>query len=107
MANFTPKRNANSMVKNIYREHFLKGDILKMDGGGNDFVEVIDRDNCDGWNLRKNVGSNRGKKISRFPKLFFETISELENDGYLVKKNECDMSGCCQYYAYYYYLVGE
>ena len=107
MKGFRAAYNEGDRVKFMYREHLLDGDILKMDGGGNDFIEVIDRDKCDYWNLRKNVGCNRGEKISRYPKLFLDVIKELESDGYLVEVKESDMSGCCQYHAYWYAVVGE
>ena len=55
----------------------------------------------------QNVGSNRGTKLERYPKQFFAAVKSLENDGFIVKKIECKMSGCCQYHANAYYVVGE
>ena len=102
------KKNFKPMMLNDvkYKDYLLKGYILKMDGGGNDYVEVIERD-CDQWHLRHNVGRNDGKHLPRFPKLLLSTIEALENDGYAVVKKGCDFSGCCQYHAYIYYIASK
>ena len=100
---FKPMR----IQENVYKSLLLEGKILKIDGGGHNYVEVIERNNVDTWNLLHNVGKNGGKLIERVPTLFRQTIDELEQENYIVLTKSCDYSGCCQYHAKIYYLKGN
>ena len=92
MANFKPKK-ANKEIKEI-KDIFLNGNSIKIDGRG--LVEVTK-------DKYKNV-----KTPSRFSEqCFFTAISELKDEGYIIKKCSCEGSGCCQYHAVSYWLEGE
>lgn len=100
---FTPIK----MKENVYKTLLLEGKILKIDGGGHNYVEVIERNGVDTWKLNYNVGSNGGKLIERVPNLFGQAIKELERENYVVLTKSCSYSGCCQYHATAYYLKGD
>ena len=87
-----------------FRDYLLNGYILKMDGGGHNFIEAIKREGCDTFELRKNVGSNNGEHLPRATAELKAAIESLKADGYVVMETAADMSGCCQYHATIYYL---
>lgn len=101
MKKFIPQR----ADKINFKQMLLKGFIVKYDGGGHDFIEVIDR-NADQWQLDKNVGSCEGShRYPYAPYLVEKAIEELKAEGYVVVKKMSESSGCCQYCASYYYLA--
>lgn len=103
---FKPKKSFDS--KQMYKQHLLNGDVLKIDGGAYDQIDLIPRSCLNAWSAEHNVGwDNEFEKLPRHTKEFYDAINELKADGYVVKKLACDYSGCCQYHANRYYLAGE
>ena len=101
---FTPERAINKIE--MYRTHLLKGDVLKIDCGGHDYVDIIPRECINEWDTMKNVGcTKRYTSIGRYPEQLKSAIDSLKKAGYIVKRKRCEYSGCCQYTAYIYYLV--
>lgn len=92
MAQFTPKK-ANKEVEEI-KAIFLEGKAIKIDG--RELIEVTD----DKYN---NVKYPSGYSAQ----CFWAAIRQLLAEGYIFKKCSCDGSGCCQYHAVSYWLVGE
>lgn len=88
-----------------YKKMLLEGNYVKFDAGGNEFIEVIEREDIDRWSLNGNVGSNGGKRYPYTPYLVIEAVEELKSEGYVVVKKRSENCGCCQYSAYYYYLA--
>ena len=103
MEKFIPMR-ADTMV-DVYRNSLLCGDALRIDGGGHDRVDVIPRGDIGSWNARKNVGEGCYARLPRYTDQFRTASERLKEEGYIVKKVACDMSGCCQYHASLYYLA--
>lgn len=101
MKKFTPMK-ANAVN---YKKMLLEGYIIKFDGGGHDFIEVIERENMDNWTLEQNVGRNNGKHFPYAPFLVEKAVEELKAEGYIPVKKRCERCGCCQYCASYYYLA--
>ena len=101
---FKPKQ-AQSATQ-MYKQHLLAGDILKKDFT-HPQVDIIPRTDIHEWCVRENVGRGGYPTMPRYDAQFKQALNELEGEGYIVTKTRCDMSGCCQYTAYIYYLEGE
>lgn len=89
---FKPKKAKNEVAE--IKEILLTGKSIKIDGRG--LIEVTE--------------DRYGNVVnpSNFTSQCFRTaISELKEEGYIVNKCDCDGSGCCQYHAVSYWLVGE
>ena len=102
---FKPKKSEDS--KQMYKQHLLNGDVLKIDGGAYDQIDLIPRSRLNDWGANGNVGCGNFEKLPRHTNEFYAAVNELKTDGYVVKKVSCDASGCCQYHAVRYYLAGE
>ena len=101
MKKFTPQR-ADAID---YKKMLLDGYIVKFDGGGHAFIEVVEREKLGGWPLEQNVGRNGGLHLPYTPYLVEKAAEELKAEGYVVVKKMSEFSGCCQYHASYYYLA--
>ena len=89
---FKPKKAKNEVAE--IKEIFLSGKSIKIDGRG--LVEVTE-------DKYSNVNNPSGYTSQ----CFHTAISELMSEGYIVNKCDCNGSGCCQYHAVSYWLVGE
>lgn len=102
---FKPKKSSDS--KQMYKQHLLNGDVLKIDGGAYDQIDLIPRSMVNDWHARENVGRGDFEQLPRHTNEFYAAVNELNDEGYVVKKVSCEYSGCCQYHAVRYYLAGE
>lgn len=89
---FKPKKAVNETAE--IKKIFLSGKSIKIDGRG--LVEVTE----DKYN---NVKCPSGFS----EQCFFDAVNELKQEGYIVQRTGCQGSGCCQYHAVSYWLVGE
>ena len=99
---FIPKKPQEEIE--VYINYLLKGDILKIDGGASNYVEVIPREKMDDMAVMENVGKGGFRRIARYKHQFYMAIKSLEED-YIVVQKTCKYSGCGQYTACIYYLA--
>lgn len=99
---FIPKKSKEEIA--VYENHLLNGDILKIDGGASDYVEVIPREKIDDMAVMENAGRGGFQRIARYTNQFYKAIESLKED-YVVVEKTCKYSGCCQYTACIYYLA--
>ena len=99
---FIPKKPQEEIE--VYKNYLLNGDILKMDDGASDYVEVIPREKMDDMAVMENAGKGGFQRIARYTHQFYRAIESLEDD-YIVVRKTCKYSGCCQHTACIYYLA--
>ena len=99
---FIPKKSQEEIE--VYINYLLNGNVLKIDGGASDYVEVIPREKMDDTAVMENVGKGGFQRIARYNHQFYQAIKSLEED-YVVVQKTCKYSGCCQYTACIYYLA--
>ena len=68
-------------VVDKYKATLLEGHIIKIDGGGHDFVDVIPRADIMEWSLLENVDHGSYCHTSRHPDQFKQAIDELKAEG--------------------------
>ena len=99
---FIPKKSQEEIA--VYENYLLNGNILKIDGGASDYVEVIPRGKMDDMAVMGNVGKGGFQRIARYTNQFYKAIQSLKED-YVVVQKTCKYSGCGRYTACIYYLA--
>lgn len=94
MKTFKPKKSKSEIER--IKEVFLSGKSIKIDGRG--FVEITE-------DKYRNV--NESNLSSFTSSCVYDAMSELRKEGYIINSQSCQGSGCCQYHANSYWLVGE
>lgn len=107
MKKFKPVKTSHN--SSLYKSLFLEGYKIKRDFGGTSYMEVWERDACiSDSNVGQGETSGRLKVLTPIDDdAWDEALKQLKDEGFSMKKERCYGSGCCQYSAYIFYLLGS
>lgn len=86
------------------KDYLMKGYIIRVNGIGNDPLEVLDRKFTHRLSNMGNIGSAEVVvEIHCAHSVFYEVKAELSKE-YSIREIDCGNSGCCQYHTRGFYL---
>ena len=104
MGTFKPKKVTKSNAVKEIKDKFLNGAIIRHNA--NDEYDLFEREEQKARSAMSGILGNikSTNKVYFRSEDFYQAISELENEGYIMHEKSDSYSGCCQYHVCAYFL---